>query len=164
MSSIPSIYAPMLKSYLKNQTNQKINSTQKGDNDCSMSRGDRYRTNKIKKKTKQTPRLTKTREKKSSIEKSHNWKQIFPRGAGSCCTDRPVTLPLSSHERFAPPLPPHSNSYNEEGAPDTMLLGIENGANNQATAQLLSWLQGKLLLAQRLLTQQAKAKGVTGTP
>lgn len=40
----------MLKSYLKNQTNQKINSTQKGDNDCSMSRGDRYRTNKIKKK------------------------------------------------------------------------------------------------------------------
>lgn len=43
----------MLKSYLKNQTNQKINSTQKGDNDCSMSRGDWYRTNKIKKKKKQ---------------------------------------------------------------------------------------------------------------
>lgn len=65
MSSIPSIYAPMLKSYLKNQTNQKINSTQKGDNDCSMSRGDWYRTNKIKKKKKtKKPRLIKTREKK----------------------------------------------------------------------------------------------------
>lgn len=50
MSSIPSIYAPMLKSYLKNQTNQKnkINSTQKGDNDCRMSRGDFYGTTKIK--------------------------------------------------------------------------------------------------------------------
>lgn len=138
MSSIPSIYAPMLKSYLKNQTNQKINSTQKGDNDCSMSRGDWYRTNKIKKKKNKKPRLIKTREKKSSIEKSHNWKQIFPIGSGSCCTDHPATLLPSSHACFASPLPPHSNKYNREGAPDTMLLGIENGENNQVTAQLLS--------------------------
>lgn len=50
MSSIPSIYAPMLKSYLKkpNKPKNKINSTQKGDNDCRMSRGDLYGTNKIK--------------------------------------------------------------------------------------------------------------------
>lgn len=50
MSSIPSLYAPMLKSYFKNQTTQKnkINFTQKGDNDCRMSRGDLYGTNKIK--------------------------------------------------------------------------------------------------------------------
>lgn len=50
MSSIPSLYAPMLKNYFKNQTTQKkkTNSTEKGDNDCRMSRGDLHGTNKIK--------------------------------------------------------------------------------------------------------------------
>lgn len=39
-SSIPSKYASMSKSYFKKQN--KIKSTQKGDNDCRMSRGDGY--------------------------------------------------------------------------------------------------------------------------
>lgn len=41
-SSIPSKYASMLKSYFLKTKQNKIKSTQKGDNDCRMSRGDWY--------------------------------------------------------------------------------------------------------------------------